>query len=309
MIRTAPYWRQDIEFWHLLGALILLLLACTNPTVMLDREIRSYLFIVDITQSMNVEDMELYGIQTSRLAYSRKMLQEATKALPCGSRMGLGIFAKAHPILLFEPIEVCTNFGVLRDSIGHLDWRMASHGSSHLRLGLQSMAMLVKTQLDPTQVVFLTDGEEAPPLNDLTRTSLANWQGGNDWILVGVGGDTPKPIPKFNAKNDVIGYWSLYSIKIEPTAIVSEESSGKRDDSIATDSREYYLSRLDEIYLKSLAKEIGGQYWRAKPPEEFSYQLLELKPALSYRIPTKIDWLLGMGALLLMLLGFSPKWK
>lgn len=302
----GPHWWQDREFWCLLGALILLLLACSKPTLMMDREVRSYLFVVDITQSMNVEDMELSGIQVSRLAYSRKMLQEATKVLPCGSRVGLGIFAKAHAILLYRPIEVCANFDVLQDSIGHLDWRMASHGSSHLRFGLQSMATMVKTQLDPTQVVFLTDGEEAPPLNDLTRISLADWQGGRDSILVGVGGDLPKPIPKFNAKNEVMGYWSLYSIKIEPAAVVSEESAGKRDDSLATDPREYYLSKLDENYLKSLAEEIGGQYWRAKTIEQFGLDLMKQKPALSYRTNTRADWFFALAALLLIVFGYLP---
>ncbi len=299
-------WWQDREFWCLLGALFLLLLACSKPVLIMDREVRSYLFIVDITQSMNVEDMELKGVPASRLAYTRKMLQEATTVLPCGSRVGLGIFAKAHAILLYKPIEVCANFDVLQDSFGHLDWRMASHGSSQLRFGLQSMATLAKTQLDPTQVVFFTDGEEAPPLNDLTRISLADWQGGRDWILVGVGGDLPKPIPKFNARNEVMGYWSLYSIKIEPAAVVSEESAGKRDDSLATDFREYYLSRLDESYLKSLAEEIGGQYWRARFVEDFGLILMKQKAVLSYQIKTRTDWFFALVALLLIVFGYIP---
>lgn len=299
-------WRRDRDFWCLLSAVILLLLACTQPIVMMEREVRSFLFIVDITQSMNVEDMALQGLPASRLAYTRKLLKEAIKALPCGSRVGLGIFAKANAVLLYAPIEVCANFDVLQDSFGHLDWRMASHGSSHLRFGLQSMATLVKTQLDPTQVIFLTDGEEAPPLNDLTRVSLADWQGGNDWILVGLGGDTPKPIPKFNARNEVMGYWSLYSIKIEPAAIVSEESTGKRDDSLATDPGEYYLSKLDEVYLKSLASEIGGQYWRATTSKAFSERLLKQQPVLSYKTLIRLDWFYGLGALLVFVSGYFP---
>lgn len=304
-MRTHP-WRRDRDFWCHLGAFFLLLLACTQPTVTMERKVRSFLFVVDITQSMNVEDMALQGVSASRLAYTRNLLQEATKALHCGSRVGLGVFAKAHAVLLYAPIEVCGNFDVLQDSISHLDWRMASHGSSHLRFGLQSMATLVKTQLDPAQVVFFTDGEEAPPLNDLTRVSLADWQGGKDWILVGLGGDTPKPIPKFNARNEVMGYWSLYSIKIEPAAIVSEESTGKRDDSLATDTREYYLSKLDEDYLKSLASEIGGQYWRATSSKAFSEYLLKKQPVLSYKTLVHLDWLYGLGAMLVFISGYFP---
>jgi mxaL protein len=296
-------WRQDRNFWCLVGALFLLLLACTQPKVMMEQEVRSFLFIVDITQSMNVDDMALHGVPTSRLAYARKMLQEATKALPCGSQVGLGIFAKANAVLLYAPIEVCSNFDVLQESISHLDWRMASHGSSHLRFGLQSMATLVKTQTNPTQVVFFTDGEEAPPLNELTRISLSDWQGGKDWILVGLGGNTPKPIPKLNTRDEVMGYWSLYSIKIEPTAIVSEESTGKRDDSLATDPNEYYLSRLDEPYLKSLAEEIGGRYWRAQTPEKFARELSRTETALNYRTPVNLARWLGLLAFILVLYG------
>lgn len=291
---------------HLMAALLLLIAAMMNPTIKVERAVQSHLFFVDVTQSMNVEDMKRNGLSVSRLAYTRYLLKEAIKSMPCGSRVGLGIFAKANAILLYAPIEVCTNFDVLQDSFDHLDWRMAPHGSSLIRFGLQSMASMEKTLVAPTNVVFFTDGEEAPPLNEITKTSLAGWQGSRGWLLVGVGGDHPMPIPKFNARNEVVGYWSIYSIKIEPAAVVSEESTGARDDSIATEPREYYLSKLDESYMQDVAKEIGAQYLRADNAEKLTQALQSQKPALNYRTDFRLDWLLGAAALFSLISGYVP---
>jgi mxaL protein len=143
---------------------------------------------------------------------------------------------------------------VLQDALANLEWRMAWRGSSHLRLGLQAAAMTLNMLPEPAQMVFFTDGDEAAPLNAITKTELTALQGSSGWLLAGVGADHPSPIPKFNAKNEVIGYWSLYATKIEPSQIVNEDSLGKRDDSIASDPHEYYLSALREDYLKELRR-------------------------------------------------------
>jgi mxaL protein len=85
-------------------------------------------------------------------------------------------------------------------------------------------------------------------------------QGSDGWLLVGTGSQKPSPVPKFNSKNQVIGYWSQYATKIEPSQIVNEDAVGKRDDSIASDAHEYYLSALREDYLKEVAQDIGASY-------------------------------------------------
>lgn len=303
-MRNTRGWLRHYDELSLIAAMLLLVSAMARPTIKVDRDIQSHLFFVDITQSMNVEDMKLHGLPASRLAYTRYLLKEVVKGMPCGSRVGLGIFAKANAILLYAPIEVCANFDVLQDSFDHLDWRMAPHGSSLVRFGLQSMASMEKTLVAPTNLVFFTDGEEAPPLNEITKTSLKNWQSGRDWLLVGVGGGKPMPIPKFNARNEIVGYWSIYSIKIEPAAVVSEESTGARDDSIATEPREYYLSKLDEPYMQDLAKEIGAQYVRAGNVEDLTLILRQQKPALQYRADFRLDWILGLGALFCLVSGY-----
>lgn len=253
-------WRQKGAF--LWAALIALLAAIYNPAASLPRELHNYVFVVDITQSMNVADMRVGGFPASRLRYARHLLSEMLGKLPCGAKVSLALFANAEVVPLFTPIEVCANYGVMQESLAHLEWRHAWRGSSHLRLGLQAAYSLQLASLEPVQIIFLTDGDEAPPINAITRIELKGLPG-KGWLLAGIGSDKPSPIPKFNAANEVIGYWSAYATKIEPSQIVDEESRGKRDDSIASEPREYYLSALRDEYLQELAQDIGAAYLRA----------------------------------------------
>lgn len=241
--------RNGLNLWL---ALLTLLIAILNPKVNLPRDIRNYVFVVDITQSMNVRDMQLDGKAASRLEYARRLLGATLARLPCGTKISVALFANAEVVPLYTPIEVCANYGVLQDTLANLEWRMAWRGSSHLRLGLQAASMTLAMLREPAQIVFLTDGDEAPPLNAITKIELTGLQGSSGWLLAGIGADRPSPIPKFNAKNEIIGYWSLYATRIEPSQIVNEDSLGKRDDSIASDPHEYYLSALREDYLKGV---------------------------------------------------------
>ncbi len=285
-------------------ALVLLLIALTQPTMEAERDINSYMIFVDVTQSMNVQDMTLNGQSVSRLEYTKKILKETIKALPCGSRVGLGIFYKFTATALYAPIETCANYNVLLNSISHLDWRMASHGSSNIRVGLQSIASLLVTSDQPAQVTFITDGNEAAPLNIFTKTSLAGWQSGRDWLLVGVGGNKPTPIPKLNARNEVIGYWSTYSIKLQPASNVDE--NGGRDESVASQPYEYYLSQLDEPYMKELAEEIGGQYLKMGKSQDLLQAMLNQAPASHAVTKFELHWVFALSAMLIILSAYLP---
>ena len=259
--------RKHHEFIALGGAFILLLIAASEPSINVKANVINHLIFIDVTQSMNTLDMTLDHKQVSRLEYTRHLLQDTVSNLPCGSRIGIGVFFKSNITLLFNPIETCSNLNVLHESIGHIEWRMASRGNSNIRLGLQSMADLTINADYPFNVVFMTDGQESPPLNAISKTSLASWQGGKNWLLVGIGGDHPMPIPKLDNRNEIIGYWSIYSIKIAPGAAVNDGTGSARDESLATEPYEYYLSQLDETYMKELAFDIGGNYLRAKQPD------------------------------------------
>lgn len=291
--------RHGLLLWL---ALLALLAAIADPTIHLPRAIHNYLFVIDITQSMNVRDMQVAGQPASRLEYLRHLLGRTLGKLPCDTKVGIALFANAEVVPLYTPIEVCANYGVLQETLAHLEWRMAWHGSSRLRFGLQAAAMTQATLREPAQLVFLTDGDEAPPLNAINKVKLAGVHGSHGWLLAGIGSDHPSPIPKFNAKNEIIGYWSVYATKYEPSQIVSEESLGKRDDSIATDPREYYRSVLQEDYLQKLAQDIGAAYVRPESPEKLLEAMARLPPVGHDRVLTRIGWLFALlaGALLVV---------
>ena len=185
------------EYLLLIIALILLILALFRPTIPLKRELHNYLFVVDITQSMNTADMHINGESASRLTYTRHLLKNTIAELPCGTNISLGVFSAESVALLFTPIEVCKNYDAIQDSVAHLEWRMAWRGNSRLRFGMQSVTAILSSLSVPAQVIFFTDGDEAPKLNATNKTDLSTWQGGNDWLIIGVGGNEPFPIPKF----------------------------------------------------------------------------------------------------------------
>jgi mxaL protein len=272
-------------------ALIGLAVAIWNPKVDLPRDFRHYMFVVDITQSMNVEDMQFDNVSISRLNYTLQLLRGTIKDLPCGTKVSVALFANAEIVPLYIPIEVCDNFDILDDTLSHIEWRMAWRGSSHLRLSLLDAVKVLLLMPEPTQIIFFTDGDEAAPLNAITKVDLGPIQGSNSWLLAGVGSDKASPVPKFNSKDEVIGYWSHYAIKIEPSQIVNEDSVGKRDDSIASEPNEYYLSALREDYLKELANEVGANYARADSQENLIASLEKLPPAGHGNVPVNIGWL------------------
>ncbi len=302
--------KQHHETICLCGALICLLVAIGKPYINIQQQRKSFLFIVDVTQSMNVPDMLLSGTPISRLEYSKYLLKNTVKNLPCGSQVGLGVFFKTTATLLYTPIESCANYHVLWDTIDHMDWRMASQGNSNIRIGLLSIESLLATSGDDiAQVIFMTDGQEAAPLNIFTKVSLSQWQDKHSLLLIGLGGNKPTPIPKLNAKNEVIGYWSSDAIKLNPASNVDEGHHGGRDNSIATDPYEYYLSRLDEDYLKELSTDIGARYIKAGSAEAFIAAINQLPSNIQFSAKFALNWLFATIALLLVLTGYLAEMK
>ena len=59
--------QENHETICLIGALIFLLIAICKPYINIKQERKSYFFIVDVTQSMNVQDMAIQGKPASRL--------------------------------------------------------------------------------------------------------------------------------------------------------------------------------------------------------------------------------------------------
>ncbi|MEY3747489.1 MAG: hypothetical protein RL194_948 [Pseudomonadota bacterium] len=292
----------------LLSALILLLLALLQPSIPLKRNIYSYFLVADISQSMNVEDMGNAASPMTRIAHTQKMMREVISSLPCGTKVSIGLFAGVSVAAMYTPIEVCRNFAAIQDTIDHLDWRSGWSGNSRIRESMLSLAQVLRAFPEPAQVVYFTDGEEAPKLHVFNTRDLSAFQGGDDWLFVGIGSDQGTPIPKLDEKNQLIGYWSGDSFALQPgIAQISESNIGTRDDNVAGGEGDRYLSRLDEAYLKTLAEEIDAKYVRGDKLQNILSAMKAQKPARRDIAPYGIDWILAGLAGILLLLAYFPR--
>ncbi len=293
----------------LLGAsFILLILAMINPTLPLPHNIYNYLLVADISQSMNTVDTTIDNKPASRMAYTQYMMRNVISTLPCGTKVSIGLFVGASIAALYTPIEVCKNYSSIEDTIDHLDWRSGWSGNSRLRESMLSIAKTIRGFPEPAQVVFFTDGEEAPRLHVFNTRDLSNFQGGDGWLLVGIGSSKGTPIPKLDEYNQLIGYWAGDSFALQPgIAQISEANIGTRNDSVANSESDRYLSKLDEEYLKSLAKEVHGQYVRGDNIQNLSSAMSTQKPARRAVAPYDLQLILASLAGLILIIAYLPK--
>lgn len=290
------------------GALLLLIVAMFKPTVPIKHNIYTYLLVADISQSMNTPDMKISGKAATRIEQTQKLMHEIISSLPCGTKVGISLFAGVSTAALYHPIEVCENFHAIQDTIDHLDWRTAWSGNSRIRENLYSISRTVRSFPETAQVVFFTDGEEAPRLHVFNTTDLAGLQDAEDWLFVGIGSEEGAAIPKLSEDNQVIGFWSNESFALQPgIAQISESNIGTRNDSIASGEHDRYISKLDEAYLKEISKEVGGIYVRGDNIHNVLGAMKLQKPARRDIAPFGIGWVLSSLAGLLLLAAYMSK--
>lgn len=194
-----------------LAASALALLAAIGPGVTSRQALRDVLVVVDISRSMNVRDMD----GASRLDAARAMLKGWIAGLPCGSRVGLGFFTERRSLTLLDPVEICTDYAALAGTLDALDWRMAWEGDSMISKGLNH-ALRRAADLH-AGLVFVTDGQEAPPLPYSGPDALRGTSPGG--VILGVGGDTPAPIPKFDDLGREVGFYEAGDVQNAPARI------------------------------------------------------------------------------------------
>ena len=308
MHKLFNYFRHRHDAALLLAALLVLVVALFNPTVPVKRDIYSYIFVTDISQSMNVVDKTLNGKPVSRMVFMQDTLHKIIGELECGTNVSIALFAGVSVAALYTPIEVCENFDAINDTIDHLDWRTAWSGNSRIRSSMLGLARTIRSFPAPAQVVYFTDGEEAPKLHVFNTQDLANFQGGDDWLFVGVGGEAGAAIPKLDEHNQLIGYWSAESFAMQPgIAQISEANLGVRNDSIASGAGDRYISKLDEPYLKSLAKEVNGIYVRGDNVQTVLGAMKKQKPARRDKAGFELRWILAGLSGILFILAYTPK--
>ncbi|MFZ2451041.1 MAG: vWA domain-containing protein [Methylovulum miyakonense] len=302
----SPNIAKNYRFWLLSLALIVMLVAFIRPTQNQPRPIYNYTFIIDITRSMNAADYQLDGQAISRLAYVKHSLRGLLAKLPCQSKIGLGLFTERRSTLLFEPIEVCQGFNEIDTALANVDWRMAWAADSRIASGLLNTLQMLE-KLD-THVVFITDGQEAPPVNPRYRSDFAAVKGKAKGMVIGAGGLQAVPIPKFNHKGEPDGFYrpddvphrsTFGEADLNPEKIQGYNARNApfgNDTSVGSE----HLSALQENYLQALSTEAGLHYQRLTSLEELAKALQIPDFAVQKTIAVDVRWQMALAALLLV---------
>lgn len=304
MLKTAA---KDFRFWCLALCLPLLLAVAVFPTQPERQPVYKLMIIVDITRSMNAEDYHANGRPQSRLAFVKHSLQALLGRLPCQSRVGLGVFTERRSTLLFEPVEVCSGYAELQKAIADLDWRMAWAADSRIGAGLLNTLRMLTNK--DTALVFISDGQEAPPLNPRYRTDFTDVKGKLKGLILGAGGLQPVPIPKFDSRGQRDGVYgpddvpqrSSFGISdLNPESIEGYDARNAPFGRHAAVGNEH-LTALQEHYLRQLALETGLHYQRLTGGEALAQAVKVPEYALTVVADADIRWRYALPILLLLL--------
>lgn len=308
MQKLTTFLKEYYETALYLVATALLLLALIKPEIQLKQEVHNYLLIADVSQSMNAEDMKVNNQPVSRLVYTQHLMREVVKTSTCGTYISVGVFSAENVALLQMPLEVCANIDVINDVVDRLQWRMSWAGNSRITFGIKAAEATFDYLNSPAQMLFFTDGDEAPKANSINKLDLSGVRIGKNVVFVGVGGHEPFPIKRFNANNEFVGYWGT-DAAADAGAVGANYADASKDDPdpvVAYSEFDRYLSKQDAEYLKNLALDIKGQYIEGLDKPEF-YQFVQSQaPAAKFTTAYSLRWLYLLLAALAVLATFLP---
>jgi mxaL protein len=282
---------------------VLALLAALDVGTTRQRPVNDALIVFDITRSMTVRDMK----GEARLDFAQRAMLDWIAARPCGSRIGLGLFSERRSLTLFEPIEACANFSAIRGSLLGLDWRMAWDGDSMISKGLDHA--LARADGLGVSLIFITDGQEAPPLPFTSAQQFGQDSPGG--LILGVGGDTPAPIPKYDDLGREAGFYRAEDVYHVPARKGASPSSAL--DSVNDHPRNNavgeggigggeHLSSLRAIYLQRLADDRGLGFLRlAAGQAAIDRALAQSAPATMVPVTQSLSPIIAGAAFVLLL--------
>ncbi|MFV0367967.1 MAG: vWA domain-containing protein [Hyphomicrobiaceae bacterium] len=257
---------KDWRFWSLAVAAVAILGALFMPRIETERDVSDILFVIDITGSMNTRDVEANGATASRLELVRSTILETIQRIDCRSKVGLGLFTERRSFLLFEPVEICGNYAPISGALQEIDWRMAWEGDSYIAKGLYSALDIADS--GGWNLVFFTDGHEAPPLAHGEIPDFEGKPGAVAGLIVGVGGTEKVPIPKFDLDGRETGTWRATEVTQENRVGVPPKDASLRAGwhprnapwgASSSTGEEHLTSRRDE-HLEVLAGKTSLHY-------------------------------------------------
>jgi len=309
MNKMYLYFQNHYESLLLVIIALLLALALFKPEVQLRQHVKNYLLLADVSQSMNAEDVKIGTKTTNRMEYTKHLMKKVVENSECGTYFSLAVFAAENVALLLMPLEVCNNYDEIIDTVDHLEWRMAWRGNSRLSFGIKTAETMMDYLNMPARMLFFTDGDEAPKVNAINKLDLSRLQIGDNLLLVGVGGNKPVPVPRYNSSNKWVGYWSSDTKENSAGAIgvsYSDTSIDEPDPVVAFAEYDRYLSQLDAEYLRKVAVEVKGTYVEGKDSSEFYEYVHNQKPVASIVTAYSVRWIYLSLGLLLIILTYLP---
>jgi len=292
--------------WYLLASLVLLPV-WFEPQSQLQSVVQDTLFVIDISESMNVRDVDYPKPQTDRLTLAKLAVREGMASLPCGSKISIGLFAGDEVTVLFEPLEICRHFPAIEQVVSGLDRRMRWIGDSWVTNVLA--ASIVEADKRKLNLVMITDGDEMPQRSAPIVTELAKLRGKVKGVLLGVGGDALQPIPRLNQKDEVIGYWTREEAVLEgnhpnllPT--VRNLSPGEKVPDGMLDEVTEHISSFNKVFMQALSQASGFALVRINNPADAVNALKNSDYQKQAMAERDARWIFGLIAAVLILLGW-----
>ncbi len=284
----------------LIIVLVLVIAAIFLPKMKHTVQAMDLLFVLDITQSMDVNDVELDGEQVSRLAWAKDYTQKTLIGLPCGSHVGLAVFSEHRSLILINPVEVCTNYHDLKQMVSKINGVMAWALSSEVAKASYE-AIKQARQMEPSpNIVFITDGHESPPLHKTLFAKFRGKPGEVPGVFIGVGGDDLLPIPKHDLAGNDLGVWKVDDVLHQD---VYASGRGDMQEQNALKAKTEHLSSQKKVHIKRLAAMVGFDYLLSPETPELLINKLQ-KVAKTHDQVVNYSWAPWLAGLALIILVF-----
>lgn len=297
---------QNGTFWLAL-ALIAMLPVWFYPQMASPSVIQDTLFVIDVSESMNVQDVDYPRPHTSRLTLAKSAVKESMASMSCGSRVSLALFAGEETVVLFEPLEVCRHYPSIEAVITRVTTNMRWIGDSWIIRGLKSAIQQAEDR--KLNVVFVTDGDEMPHKNAPRITDLIEYQDKVNGALWGVGHEAPQPVPRVDSQGQLLAYWTPEEAVMEGNypnllAYVKSLPEGARGAEQTMAEVSEHLSAFKPRFLKTVGQTLTVPYSKIDHPNDAVNAMREgglQKQAIAQR---DARWVFGLVAFCFVLVGW-----
>jgi mxaL protein len=297
---------RGINHWYVF-AILALVPVFFSPTLAMQNKVQDTLFVIDISESMNVPDVETSIGRIARLELAKRATKEAMASLNCGSKVSLGLFAGEQVVVLFEPLEVCRHYSSIEQVVSNISTHMRWIGDSIIENGLiNAINESITRQLN---LVFITDGDEMPHKSSPRVTQLEKLRGkvnGGNFL---VGQPVPAPVPKVDGVGEVVGYWAQEDAAKEGyhpnlIALVNNLAPGESAPENSLIEVQEHMSAARPEYLKILSTGAGLHYQELKSPNGIALFVASNLITKEKEAETDIRWWFAITSALLILLGW-----